>query len=117
MKKVLLIACAFLGVAEAAGPTANITWSAPTQYVDNSPLPASDIAYYTILWDSNSQKVNAPALTAVVNVPCGSTNFTVTITTSATAKYPNTTSDPTTPVPYATGVTCRPKPVTGVTVS
>lgn len=113
----LLVALAVPPMAEAAGTTANLSWSAPTQYVDGTALPASDIAFYTVQFNGQSQKVTAPATTASVNVACGSASFTVTVTTTATAKYPNATSDPSGAVPYASGVVCRPKVVTGVTVS
>lgn len=114
-----------IGVALAAGTTANVSWSAPTQYTDGSTLAPSDIDHFTISWApaagqpgvSGSQQVPATATTATVPVPCGSTGFTVTVTTTATAKYPNATSAPNSPVPYASGVTCGPKAVTGVTVN
>ena len=116
---------AFAPAALAAGTSANVSWTAPTQYTDSSTLPATDIASYTISWaptsgqtgPSGSLSVTAPALTATVPVPCGNTTFTVTVTTTATAKYPSETSAPSSAVPYATGVTCGPKAVTGVTVS
>lgn len=120
MNKLALIGSLILlsfGTALAAGPTANLSWVAPTEYTDNTPLPASDIAFYTIQWDTKTLQVNAPATSSPVNVLCGSTTFTVTVTTKSTAKYPNSVSSPSGSVPYATGVTCSPKPVTGVTVS
>lgn len=114
---IAVLAALAIPPAEAAGTTANLSWVAPNQYVDGTALPATDIAFYTIQFNGQTQKVTAPATTASVNVACGSTSFTVTVTTTATAKYPNTTSDPSGAVPYASGVVCRPKVVTGVTVS
>jgi hypothetical protein len=109
-------------IALGAGTSANLSWIAPTTYSDGSTLPATDIALYTIQWTGgnaqvHTQIVNAPALAAVVNVPCGSASFSVTVTTTATAAYPNATSVPAGPVPYATGVTCQPNPVSGLTVN
>lgn len=110
--------------AYAAGTTANVSWTAPTTYTDGETLAASDLAYYTIAWSPLSTggapagmlKVIAPAITATVPVPCGGENFTVSVTTSATAKYPNATSAPSGAVPYASGVACTPNPPTGLTV-
>lgn len=110
-------------VAFAAGTTANLSWTAPTAYVDTSPLPASDIDHYTIAWaptsgqsgPSGSETVPGSAVTATAPVPCGSTTFTITVTTTATAKYPNATSGPSSPAPYVSGVTCSPNPPAGLT--
>lgn len=102
-------------VALAAGTSATVTWQPPTAYVDGSPLPAADIASYTVLWMGGQKTVTG--LTTTVPVPCGSQSFTVTVTTTSTAKYPNTTSDPSGSVNYASGVTCRPNPPTSVTAS
>lgn len=117
----LSIALSFVGPAHAAGTTANISWTAPIAYNDGPPataLPASDIAFYTVSWGTNAgQSLQVTATSATVPVACGSANFTVTVTTTATAKYPNATSAPAGPVAYASGVTCAPKPVTGLQVS
>jgi hypothetical protein len=103
------------GLAFAAGPTANVSWSAPVTYVDGSAMPATDIAFYTVKWGSNSKQVTTLSTTA--DVICGSASFTVSITTKTTAKYPNATSSDAGPVSYATGVTCAPNPPTGLQVS
>lgn len=125
----LILAALFAVIVElpahAAGTTANVSWTAPTQYTDNSALPATDIDHYTITWapatgqsgPSGSLNVAGNLTSTTVPVACGNTSFTVSVTTSATAKYPNATSAPSNLVPYATGVTCGPKAVTGVTVS
>ena len=121
----LALAALGLGVAFAAGTTANLSWIAPTQYVDGTALPTSDLGSYTITWapasgqsgPSGSLTVAGTALAATVPVPCGGTSFSVTVTTSSSAHYPNATSAPAGPVPYVTGVTCGPKAVTGLTVN
>src|SRR5579885_206625 len=85
-----------------AGTTANLSWTPPTQYTDGSPIGSSDLAYYTISWTpasgvggpSGSMKVTAPATAATVPVPCGSVNFTLTVTTGSAALYANATSAP-----------------------
>jgi hypothetical protein len=50
-------------------------------------------------------------------VACGAVSFTVSVTTTATAMYPNATSGQSNAVPYATGVTCAPNPPTGLAVN
>jgi hypothetical protein len=127
----LFIALAFLTIlprALAAGLTANVTWTNPTQYTDSTSLPATDIAYLTI----QACEVNSPGTcivqkvtpvngtvptSAVVPVVCGQYDFNITVTTTATATYPNATSGPSAIVPYASGVSCTPKVVTGLAVS
>lgn len=117
MKKLLtLLALSFVTLTFAAGTTANLSWTAPTAYTDGSALPVADIAFYTITWDTQSVKVTAPAISTVVNVPCGSTAFSATVTTTASAKYPNATSSQAGPVPYATGIACVPNPPQGLAV-
>lgn len=121
----IVLAGALLGltlctVARAAGTTANLTWTNPATYVDGSPLPATDIAGYTITWSgppSGSLTLTAGSVTtATVPIACGSVNFTVVVNTTATALYPSTSSSPSSPpAAYATGVKCSPNPVTGVT--
>lgn len=110
--------------AYAAGATANLSWTAPTAYIDGEPLPAAQIDHYTITWTTaspagvggptGSLTVPGTATAATVPVPCGSVNFSITVTTTAAAVFPNATSAPDGPVPYATGVTCGPNPVTGL---
>jgi hypothetical protein len=118
-------------VAFGAGTTANVSWTAPTAYVDGTALAASDIASYTVSWapatgqagPSGSLKVSPAAgstavpTLATVPVACGDVTFTVTVTTTASAHYPNMTSAPSSPVPYATGAQCVPNPPTGVQVN
>lgn len=106
----------------AAGTTAHLSWSAPTTYNDTSPLPATDIDHYTLTWapptgqpgPSGSVNVPGTATTATAPIPCGNTTFTLSVTTTATAKYPNATSAPTSPIPYASNISCTPNPPTGL---
>ncbi len=107
----------------AAGATANLSWSAPPTYTDSEAMPAGDIGYYTIFWTpvagggpaAGSLKVTG-ATSAVVPVPCGGETFSVSVTTSASAKYPNSSSAPSSAVPYASGIACTPNPPAGLTV-
>lgn len=117
MKKLSLLLLGLVLTAEvwAAGTTATVSWTAPTSYIDNTPLPATDIASYTVLWTGGSKTVTG--LSTTVPVPCGSQTFTVIVTTTATAKYPSSTSDPSAPITYASGVTCRPNPPGAVTAN
>lgn len=105
-------------LALAAGTTANLSWTAPTQYTDNTSIAAGELDHYTIAWAPQAGKTGptgsltvAGTLTsATVPVACGDVTFTLTVTTSATAKYPNATSGPAGPVPYVSGVSCAPNP-------
>lgn len=120
MKRFLaaLFLLAITAPAFAAGTTANLTWTAPTQYTDGSPIAAGDLDHYTITWaPASGQSGPSGSITVAGNlsgsqvpVPCGGVSFTLTVTTGATAKYPNATSGPAGPVPYVTGVTCGPNP-------
>jgi len=110
-----------LGAGTNGTQTANLSWTAPSQYTDGTNLSLSDIAFYTVQWTTaggatQTKVVNAPTVTATVAALCGTANFTVTVTTSATAVYPNATSAPSGPVPFVSSVTCAPNPVTGLTV-
>lgn len=126
MRRFLQLAALLLvsGVVFGAGTTANVSWVAPTQYTDGTALANGDIDHYTVTWapgsgqsgPSGSLKVAGTASTAVVPVACGQATFSITVTTSATAKYANVTSAPSNPVPYATGVTCTVNPPTGLAV-
>lgn len=111
-----------LSVSFAAGTSSNVSWVAPTTYNDGSPLNAADIDHYTLTWQPASGQVGpsgtlsipGSALSAQVNVPCGSTTFTLSATTGAGARYPNATSSSTSGVPYASGVACAPNPPSGL---
>ncbi len=127
------LACAALlasALAFAAGPTAQVSWTAPTQYTDGHAVAPTDIAFYTVLACETASPGTcltfkaapatagtAPPLSLIAPVSCGNYNFTVTATTTATALYPNETSAPSNVVPYATGITCTPNPPGGVTVT
>ena len=124
----LCFLCCFVVAAPvvfASGATANVSWTAPTQYTDGTTLPASDIGHYTITWSQNagetgpsgSLTVAGSATTATVPVACGNTSFTLTVTTDSAAHYPNATSGPAGPVPYVSGITCAPNPPAALKVS
>lgn len=108
----------------AAGTTATVAFFPVTQYTDDTPFPASDVLKYTIKWSGGSLDVASPTacptggkLCVDVPVPCGDRAFIVTVTPKPTAKYPVTSPDSAPPATYASGVTCGPKAVTGVTAS
>lgn len=118
--------------AQAAGTTATLNWTNPPSYNDCAVPPtgctavlASDITGYVISWSRTSGgpvigtlALNAGlATTAQVPVGCGSVFFTVQVKVGANSPFPNSESDPTNPVAYASGVTCKPTPVTGVTAT
>ena len=111
-------------LALAAGTSANLSWSPPLAYQDGTALKATDIAGYTIEWRASAtgpvlgtQPAAASATSATVPVPCGSLVFDVTVTTTASAVYPNATSGPSVAVPYASGVACTPNPPSGLKIS
>jgi hypothetical protein len=108
-----LLFISFKGEAQTP-PAATVKWVMPTQYNDDSALPLADIAKSTVKWPGGSLDVPAPTASASVPVPCGDRVFTVTVTTKATAKYPNATSGDSAQVTFATGVTCAPKAPTGI---
>jgi hypothetical protein len=103
----------------AAGTSATLSWSHPTTYTDGAALAASDIKETFIQWRrpgsatvAGSVRVTAPATSVVVpGLVCG--NFTFTAQTIMTLGA--TASDETSPVPYSTGISCKPNPPTGLT--
>lgn len=118
-------------VAFAAGTTSTVSWVLPTAYNDCTPAPCngsalslSEIKNSTVTWTAGvgggptgSLTVNGSVTTASVPVPCGSVVFSVSVTTTAAAKYPSATSAAAGFVTYASGVTCAPNPPTGVTAN
>lgn len=127
MKKFLsgLIALLLTSLALAASTngtqTATVSWTAPTQYTDGTALAATDIASYTVTYQTatsavKSLTVPAGTLTTTVAALCGTANFSVTVTTTATAVYPNATSSPAGPVPFVSSVNCVPNSPSGLTV-
>lgn len=64
-----------------------VTWSNPTQYVDGTALPASDIERTTVVWGpsaqqfTNSKVVNGSATSTVIDLPVG-THFVAARTTA-----------------------------------
>jgi hypothetical protein len=122
VKRFLLAAIAaaalLAGVAPAlaAGTTAKLTWTAPTAYSDGTTLAATELDHYTITWapaagqagPSGSVTIAGNLEAATVPVACGSVSFSITVTTTSSAHYPDATSAPAGPVPYVTGVTCSP---------
>lgn len=104
--------------------TAVVSWLAPVTYVDGTALTSADLDHYTITWTASasggpSGSVTAPANTLAANVPfpCGAANFSITVTTSSTAKYPNVTSDPSSPVLlFDSKVKCAANPPSGLGV-
>jgi hypothetical protein len=121
----LFLGLVFIAPASAAGPNANLTWTLPTTYTDDSPLPAADIREVLIEWRRTAagplvgsvRVAGAVSAHTVPGLACGDFSFAVIVVTTATARYPNTQADPSAPAAYATGVACRPKPATGLGAS
>lgn len=112
------------GVVFGAGTSANVKWIAPTAYTDGSAVAAGDLDHYTLSWapatgqagPTGSVTIAGNLTAATVPVACGEVTFTISVTTSASARYPNVTSGPGGAVPYVTGVTCTVNPPTGLAV-
>lgn len=113
-------------IAQAAGTTANLSWTLPVAYIDGSTLPASAIASTTVEWRRTasgavvgSVTVVTPAITATVpNLVCGGFVFDAFVTLTATAAVdPGGSSAPSAQANYATGVTCSPNPPGALTVN
>lgn len=121
MKKVLwplgLLLFSAITLTLAAGGEATVSWLAPTQYVDGTAIAAGDLDHYTITWTatgsggpSGSMTVTGTALASIVPFACGQANFSITVTTSTTSKYPGITSGPAGPVFLDTKVACATNP-------
>jgi hypothetical protein len=96
-----------VAITYASGTSATLTWTAPTQDTDGTPVGTID--HYTVSWSRTAGgpvagTMDVKTLTATVPVSCGSMQFSVTATASGV------TSDPAGPVAYATGVVCKPNP-------
>lgn len=63
--------------------TANLSWDAPTQYTDNSPLDQADIAAYRIYYEIDA--IVTEASTTVDVSPGNGTSLTITLTPRPTA--------------------------------
>ena len=120
MRKLLLSLLLIPGLAFAAGQNAMVSWVLPTTYVDGTLLPATDIAFTSIFYTINGAPVhvvvNAPGTSTTVHMICGSSNFNLTVTTTASAHYPTTTSKPTANVFYDTGIKCAPNTPANFTI-
>lgn len=120
-----LAALLFSAIALPAGTTATVSFPPVTEYTDNTPMPAADVLKYTVKWLGGFVDVTSPVMCPTgglicvpVPVPCGDRAFTVTVTTKASAKYSSATAaDSAPPAAYASGVTCGPKAVVGVSAS
>lgn len=113
-----------ISIAQVASPAAVVAWLAPKTYTDGSSIASSDLDHYTISWTASATggpagSLIAPGNTLAANVPfpCGSANFSITVTTSSTSKYPNTTSDPSAPIVlFDSKVKCASNPPFGLAV-
>jgi hypothetical protein len=114
MRVLTLVALSSIAWVWAVTPgAASVTWTAPATYVDGTPLPVGDIDHYTVSWTpvgNTAGALSVKTLAASVPIVCGTVQISVTVTTSATAVYPNTTSTPAGPVPFVSGIACAPNP-------
>lgn len=102
--------------------TANLAWTPPTSYSDGTTLPSGDIAFYTVVWNgpagtAQQKTVTAPATGTTVPNLCGTVTLSVSVTTSATAAYPNSVSPASNTATFTSSVACAPKAPTNFTVS
>lgn len=115
---VLIVAFIICGVAAAAGTSATLSWQIATVNTDGSALDASLVKETLIKWRRkgqtavfDSRAVTAPATSiTVAGLVCGDFDF-----SAVTVLKDTTASDETGKVTYATGVTCKPNPPTGLT--
>lgn len=111
-------------LAYAAGDSAHVAVTLPTQYIDNTPLAVSDITELHVQWfrpgvvapvgeriltTAQLGTGTAPVEFDIAGLKCGDYDFVGFVVTSNSAR------DPGTHVPYTTGVKCGPKAV-GLTV-
>lgn len=109
------------GSALASGTSASLSWTLATQYTDGQTLPVSAIKETLIQWRRpgnptvvGSMRIAAPGASVVVpGLVCGAFEFTAT-TILAAGPPP---SDELGPVPYTTGVVCKPNPPSGLTAT
>jgi hypothetical protein len=118
---IALVAMCVVQAAQAAGPSATLTWSHPVAYTDGSALPASEIKETVLTWRRPNStaivgtvRVAAPATSRVVSgLACGNFNFTA----QTIVRANDIQSDESSAVLYATGVQCAPNPPTGLVAS
>lgn len=126
----MVIGFASIGIARcahAAGDVAHVTVTLPTEYSDDTALPASDIAEIHVQWYRSGalvplgEKVITPTQLTfdLPGMKCGDLQFMSYAITTATAKYPNALTIQEDrnagAVIYSTGVKCGPK-APGLTV-
>jgi hypothetical protein len=74
MKKVVFLLLAMFTVVAQAQTTpvmsTGLSWSAPTQYTDNTPIPSGGLSNYTILCGASSTNLNQ-----TVTVPATTTSY------------------------------------------
>lgn len=96
----VLAAIGIYNNAETQTPTWNVSATMPTQYMDNSALPVTDLASYTVVWKLNGgatqTKVVSTGIAATVSTTIpkelGTTCVAMFVTTKATARSPNSSS-------------------------
>ena len=51
----ILVSVVFLlGLTKIQGDPIRVSWVAPTEYTDNTPLPATDLSHYTVKWNCDA---------------------------------------------------------------
>lgn len=117
---ILFLSLSLIPLTFAAGTSAQIDWVHPTANTDGSPLALTEIKESLVSWSRVSEpsltvgsiRVAAPSTgVSIPNLTCGDFLFTV----KTIVKTNDVSSDPSNPVMYATGITCKPNPPTGVT--
>ena len=127
--RIKLIATALLTVVTLSavwaqsGPTATVSWLAPSTYVDTTPISAGELDHYTLTWTSTvsggpsgTMSLPGSSLSVIVPFACGSATFSLSVTTTTSAKYPGATSGASSPVVYDSKVACAPNPPSGLGV-
>lgn len=102
-----------------------VSWVAPTQYTNKSPIELGGLDHYTLYWtaaggthETRTAILPGNTLAANVSLPCAPGSLTLSVTSSATSPYPNSTSALTGPLnlsnPGACTVTVAPLPPGGL---
>ena len=113
----LALAQTACSTAQAAGPSATLSWILATQNTDGSALDQTTITATRITWRRPGSTVvvgtidvAAPALTVQVSgLTCGQFAFTAETVVTATVS-----AESAPPAPYNTGVVCTPNPPSGL---
>ena len=96
----VLVATSAYGLTKVKGDPITVSWTPPTEYTDNTPLPATDLDYYTVKWVCDAvvggrKRVDAPQVSTRLDAELlGNCSITVSVTVknSSTSKESDSVS-------------------------